>query len=87
MLKKGFLLNFVSGKTRISKEEKGKDTDAPKDTIPSCTLLYDMFSYMDPLDVALIKDTLSDYFEFDWDSALRASCQSYGVCYHGWESG
>ncbi|KAF5933237.1 hypothetical protein HYC85_029408 [Camellia sinensis] len=33
---------------------------------------FDMFSYVDPLEVALIKDTLSSDFEFDWEAVMRS---------------
>lgn len=74
MLKKGFLLNSKVVPKRLSKEEKGKGIvtsgTCAQDKLQG-SLSPDLFSVLDPLDMALIQDSLGDDFQFDWDAALK----------------
>ncbi|KAI8021518.1 hypothetical protein LOK49_LG03G00099 [Camellia lanceoleosa] len=74
MLKKGFLLNSKVVPKRLSKEEKGKGVvmsgACAQDKLLG-SLHPDLFSVLDPLDMALIQDSLGAAFQFDWDAALE----------------
>lgn len=74
MLKKGFLLNSKVVPKRLSKEEKGKGIvmsgACAQDKLQG-SLSPDLLSILDPLDMALIQDSLGDDFQFDWDAALE----------------
>lgn len=77
MLKKCFLPNSKLKNWRFTKKEKHKGLAMPQDSNMSQSKTngiphFDMFSYMDPLEVALIKDTLSNDFEFDWEAVMRS---------------
>ncbi|KAI7995542.1 hypothetical protein LOK49_LG11G02568 [Camellia lanceoleosa] len=74
MLKKCFLLNSKVVPKRLSKEEKGKGTvmsGACAQYKLQGSLYPDLFSVLDPLDMALIQDSLGNDFQFDWDAALE----------------
>ncbi|GMP78362.1 hypothetical protein CsSME_00034306 [Camellia sinensis var. sinensis] len=74
MLKQGFLLNSKVVPKRLSKEEKGKGIvmsgACAQDKLQG-SLSPDLLSVLDPLDMALIQDSLGDDFQFDWDAALE----------------
>ena len=73
----GCLANPAQGKQRLTKEERGKGVEVPIDIgipkgAPISLPLMDMLSSLDPIDAALIMDTLVDDFKFDWESAMYA---------------
>lgn len=75
MLKKGFLLKPKrASKNRLSRKEKGKgilmEKEDRQDELKS-SLSFDKFPHLDPLEIALIKDTMDDEdFQFVCGSAL-----------------
>lgn len=82
MLKKGFLLNSKVVPKRLSKEEKGKGVvmswACAKDKLLG-SLHPDLFSVLDPLDMALIQDSLGVDFQFDWVAAMEHIQSNVGL--------